>query len=149
MISTEEVKSNDSVQWVHINLETDLWKFSIISNEQEYFACLTPQAIKSLNRVMNHTWMQDGNNYSAKQITSIQTSQTEASITMHLYMLFYIKDQHNTQNIMENKHNFNIPPTLFGQSGPSSYRTHKIQSRRYLRSTWRTKVLNQLIYLKV
>jgi len=44
---------------------------------------------------------------------------------MHLYMLFYIKDQHNTQNNMENKHNFNIPPTLFGQSGPSSYRTRK------------------------
>jgi len=47
-------------------------------------------------------------------------SQTDASFTMHLDMLFYIKDQHNTQNIFKNKHNFNIPPTSFGQSWPPS-----------------------------
>jgi hypothetical protein len=72
-------------------------------------------------------------------------SQTDASFTIHLYMLLYNKDQYITQNIMEIKHNCNIPPILFGQSGPSSQRTDKIQSRRYLRST----ALNQPIYLKL
>jgi hypothetical protein len=76
VISTEKVKSSDSVKKNMSTLEfrgkKNLWKYGIISNEQEHFACLTLQAISPSKRVMNHMWLQDGNNYSAKQITSIQ-----------------------------------------------------------------------------
>lgn len=44
-------------------------------------------------------------------------------------VFMYNKDQNSTQYALENIRTFNIPPTCFGQAGPSLGRTCKIQSR--------------------
>jgi hypothetical protein len=67
--------------------------------------------------------------------------ETSAVLTMQIkskVWRLYNTDKLVTQLAMENDHKFNVPPAYFGQAGPSSRETCKIQNRNCLKLSIKT-----------